>query len=223
MNRANVRTEEELARLVQSVLERFQAIRSELLYGRDGRDLDAVSEPKVLHPDRVRAALGSLRLNLGCGQQARSGYINVDVQPFESVDVLADPRNLPFDPQSVAEIRADYLLERFAPVVAHETLLPHWVGLLEPNGTLLVVVRDGDAMVRAYVSGHLSFDELRDATFGHADEDDEIRYTMFSPASLSELLTRAGLADIVVRHIDPTSPNSDIEVVGRKPAAASVA
>jgi hypothetical protein len=223
MNRANVRTEEELARLVQSVLERFQTVRNELLYGRDGTRLDGVFEPKILHPDRVEAARQDLRLNLGCGQVARSGYVNVDSQPFEATDVLADPRDLPFDPRSVSEIRADRLLERFTLNEVQGALLPHWVTLLRPGGSLVVTAADADAMVRGYVSGRLSFDELRDATFGEAGDGGDIRYTMFSPASLIELLTGAGLDDVVRRNADPVTPTGEIEVAGRRPPAPSVA
>jgi hypothetical protein len=218
MNRANVRTEEELARLVQSVLERFQTVRNELLYGREGGGIDAVSEPKVLHRERVDAAAGELRLNLGCGRAARPGYVNVDTQAFDSVDVLADPRDLPFDPRSVAEIRAEHLLERFSVQEIQHALLPHWFSLLAPGGSLAAVVPDADALVRAYVTGDLSFEALRDTTFGSRD-DGEVRFTMFSPESLTGLLTEAGLDDVALVRNPDRETMHEVEVVGRKPTS----
>jgi hypothetical protein len=223
MNRANVRTEEQLSQLVQSVLERFQTVRNELLYAQEGRRLEPLSEPKVLHPERLEAAGRDLRLNLGCANTARPGYVNVDGQPFDAVDVLADPRDLPFDPQSVAEIRAAHLLERFSLQEVENALLPHWVSLLAPGGSLVAVVPDADAMVRAYVAGVLSFEELRDSTFGDRGEGSDIRFTMFSPAVITQLLVDAGLDDVVVRHPDPVTPTREIEVVGRKPSSAPLA
>jgi hypothetical protein len=217
-NRANVRTEEELARLVQSVLERFQSVRNELVSGRDGGGIDTVGEPKILRRERVDAAAGDLRLNLGSGREARPGYINVDAQAFDSVDVLADPRDLPFDQRSVAEIRAAHLLERFSVREIERAILPHWVSLLTGGGSLAVTVPDADAMVRSYVAGDLSFEALREATFGDRTHDGPVRFTMFSPESLCELFTDAGLHEVVVvRNADRETPY-EIEVVGHTPA-----
>jgi hypothetical protein len=223
MNRANVRTEEELARLVQSVLDRFQTVSNELVYGSGRRRLEDVSAPKILHPDRIAAAGGDLRLNLGCGHEALPGYINVDNGAFDALDVLADPRDLPFDPGSVSEIRADGLLARFALHDVEMVLLPHWAALLRPGGSLVVVVPDADAMVRRYVSGQLSFDELRDATFGAGGDGGDLRFSMFNAASLTRLLAEAGLEDVVIRNPDPVTPTGEIEVAGRKPSQPSVA
>jgi hypothetical protein len=217
-HRANVRTEEELARLVQSVLERFESVRNELLSGRE-RYLDPPFEPKVLHPERVEAARENLRLNLGGGHDTRPGYVIVDSQVLDAVDVLADPRDLPFESQSVSEIRADHILERYSRQEIERRLIPHWISLLRPGGSLVAVVRDGDAMVRGYVAGDLSFDELRDATFGDPSGG-EIRSTMFSPATLAQLLADAGVDEVIVRNTDPMTPTHEIEVVGRKPPAS---
>ena len=162
MNRANVRTEEELARLVRSVLERFESVRNELVSGRAAHGLDALFEPKVLHPERIEAAGGDLRLNLACGQETPTGLHQRRRAALRCRRRLGRPRDLPFDAESVTEIRVGRLLERSALEEIERALLPHWVSLLRPGGLLVAVVPDGDAMVRAYVAGDLSFDELRD-------------------------------------------------------------
>ncbi len=216
LNRANVRTEAELARLVSSVLAEFQSVRNEVVGAKEG-GLDPVFEPKILHPEAISGE--GLRLNLGAGAAPRSGYVNVDIQPFDGTDVLAHPAGLPFETDSVAEIRAVHLLDHYSLDEGRGTLLPHWVRILRPSGTLTVVVPDGDSLVRSYVAGELSFDELRDATFGQGADDRSVRFTMFSRTSIVDLLAEAGLEEIELR-ADPRGPSREIEVVGRKPGPA---
>lgn len=215
-NRANVRTEAELSRLVSSVLDEFQRVRNELIGARLD-ELDPVFEAKVLRPDALERERISLHLGSGAPEP---GYLRVDTQPFDGTDVLAHPAGLPFESDSVAEIRAVHLLDRFSLEETRGTLLPHWVRLLEPCGSITVVVPDAEALVRAYVAGGLSFDELRDATFGRSTADPGARFTMFSRASLVDLLSESGLEDIELR-ADPTGSTSDLVVVGRKPGRAT--
>ncbi len=214
MSRADTRRDDELARLVSSVLGQLEALRDEARTTRRAR-LDGGFEPKVLRPDRLATAGGDLRVALGPTEHAVDpGYLHVDATATEMTDVLAPPANLPFEPGSVAEIRAAGLLERFSIAEATDTLLPHWVRALRPGGSLVVSVPDAEAVVRAYVAGTVSFDALRDVTFG--DGTDEGRRTIFDGASLTALLAGAGLADVAIRR-DPSASRPEIEAVGSKP------
>ena len=218
MNRANVRSEAEIGRLVGSVLERFESALSELAAARGGADLGALVEPKVLHAERLSPDDGVLRLNLACGHAVMAGFVNVDVHPFDEVDVVADPENLPFDPGSVAELRAVHLLERYPARELEQTVLPHWIGLLEPGGSLVVVVRDTDALVRSYVAGGLDFETLQETIFGADEHGGHPPRTLFSRDSAMTLFERAGLEAVGVRR--PAGPTStlELEISGRKPA-----
>jgi hypothetical protein len=214
MRRAETRSDEELTRLVSSVLEQLGALRDEVRTTRQA-GLDGGFEPKVLRPDALAAAGADLRIVLGPSEPgADHRYLRVDTTATETTDVLAGPGNLPFDPGSVAEIRAAGLLERFSIAQVTETLLPHWVRVLAPGGSLVVSVSDIEAVVRAYVAGTASFDALREVTFG--DGTDEGRRTMFDGASLVGLLRGAGLTDVVIRR-DPAASRPEIEAVGTKP------
>jgi len=217
MNRANVRSEEEIAHLVRSVFERFDAALREVAAPREETHLDAFVEPKVLHPERVNTA-GELRLNLGCGRDALPGYVNIDSQAFDEVDVLADPRNLPFDQRSVAEIRSVHVLQRFSASELKEVVLPHWVSLLEPGGSIVAVVPDVDSMIKSYVAGELEFEALRDRTFG---ETHDPPMTMFSRDTLSTLFADAGLEGVSVRNARWPEPTHEIEVVARSSSASA--
>jgi hypothetical protein len=216
-SRANVRSEAELASLVHSVLARFQTLHDDLVAARRDR-LDTAFEPKILRPERLETAEGEIRVLIGPGSaESDPGYVHVDASPLETTDVLASPDNLPFDPGSVAEVRAANL-ERFTISELAGTLLPHWVNLLAPGGSLVVKAPDADALVRDYVGGAVSFEELRDATFGGGAAERPL--AMFDRASLTRLLTEAGLDDVVLRS-DPTASRREIEAAGRKPVTTS--
>jgi hypothetical protein len=218
MNRANVRSEAEIGRLVGAVLERFEAALAEQRAGRGGADLGALVEPKVLHPERLTPDDGVLRLNLASGHEIVPGFVNVDVQPFDEVDVVADPRNLPFEPGSVAELRAVHLLERYPTRELEETVLPHWIAVLAPGAPLVALVRDADALVRGYVAGEVDFETLREATFGAGAPGEPALLSMFSRDSAVALFERVGLREVSVRRATGTARGSDLEISGCAPA-----
>ena len=53
------------------------------------------------------------KLNLGCGQFPKAGYLNLDVSPFAKVDVVHDLDQFPypFEANTFELIEADHLLE----------------------------------------------------------------------------------------------------------------
>ncbi len=52
------------------------------------------------------------RLNLGCGNQSRKDFINIDDRPLPGVDIVRNLlRGLPFDDGSVDEIYSENFLE----------------------------------------------------------------------------------------------------------------
>ncbi len=53
------------------------------------------------------------RLDLGCGNNKKRGYIGIDSHPYACADVLrdVDRHGLPFDDDSVDEVRAHHFLE----------------------------------------------------------------------------------------------------------------
>ena len=55
---------------------------------------------------------GVIRLNLGCGNKRRDGFVGVDRFPCAAADVIADlSKPLPFPDNSVAEVWADNVIE----------------------------------------------------------------------------------------------------------------
>lgn len=76
------------------------------------------------------------KLNLGCGFDIKSGYINIDFQDFHNPDLVADIRKLDMLPSEYYdEIIAQDCLEHF-PRCDTEPALSEWSRLLKPGGVL---------------------------------------------------------------------------------------
>jgi hypothetical protein len=55
------------------------------------------------------------KLNLGCGKDKREGYINLDISPNVSADVVCDiEEGLPFDDNSMEEVIAKDILTQIS-------------------------------------------------------------------------------------------------------------
>ena len=54
-----------------------------------------------------------IKLNIGCGNDKRKGYIGVDVDKNTSADVVASALKLPFEENSVDTIHSSHLVEHF--------------------------------------------------------------------------------------------------------------
>jgi predicted SAM-dependent methyltransferase len=213
----------QLAERIKQVEERGEFIRRELLVtmryqeGTASRGATEIVESKVLAPEKL-ADLEDLRLNLGCGHIPLDGYVNVDSRELPGVDVLADVRHLPFDPDTVNEIYGAHLLEHFPLDELERVVLPSWRRVLRPGGTLRLVVPDSGAMLDEYAGGRLSFEDLRLVTYGDQEYDGDFHFTMFTAESLAELLNVAGFDDVEV--LETGRPNGaclEMEVRASKP------
>jgi predicted SAM-dependent methyltransferase len=80
-----------------------------------------------------------MRLNLGCGPQKLTGWINIDFDEKHAPDVVADVKNLPYADNSVDEIYASHILEHFN---YDEPVLEEWCRVLKPRGMITVIVPD---------------------------------------------------------------------------------
>ena len=158
---------------------------------------DTVVLAEILNQENYDKALqsGCLRLNIGCGHKPDPEYLNVDRRSLPGVDIVAEADALPFEPGSLREIYAAHFLEHFTQARLPK-ILAYWRDLLVPEGTLRVVVPDAEAMIAAYMQGHMSFHDLREVTFGAQDYDDDFHQTMFTPGSLSQLLAQSGFARV---------------------------
>lgn len=152
----------------------------------------------VLAPDKLRAmqAAGAVRVNIGCGHIPLEGYLNTDMRELPGVDVVADAAGLPFELGTVAEIHSAHLLEHFPLEHLRRVVLPHWRKLLRQGGVLRAIVPDAEAMLADFAAGEMSFDDLREVTYGLQDYDGDYHFNMFSRDQLAALLREAGFVEV---------------------------
>jgi predicted SAM-dependent methyltransferase len=137
-----------------------------------------------------------IRLNLGCGRDRRSGYVNVDAY-VPAVDARMSLGHLGFRPGTVDEILCSHVLEHFG---KHEVpdLLRSWRDVLRPGGTLTVIVPDLPWCIRQWLRLPESerWGWSLDAIFGLQDHPGEFHKTGFSPERLGRLLLEAGFSSV---------------------------
>jgi hypothetical protein len=155
-------------------------------------------EPRILDAAKVEAmsASGALRLNIGCGHVPLEGYVNVDMRELPGVDALAEAGATPFDPGTVTEVHSAHLLEHFPVEQLRRVVLPHWHALLRPGGELRAIVPDAEAMLADFASGAMSFDDLREVTYGLQEYEGDFHFNMFSREGLAALLRGAGFTNV---------------------------
>jgi hypothetical protein len=209
---------------------RFEFVRKEILfelrYGKREVEVEgspASIEPRVLNSAKLAAMGEAIRVNLGAGHVSKPDYLNVDARELDGIDVVADVRNLPFEKGSLAEIYAAHLLEHFPVEELRTVVLPYWVGLLADGGELVAVVPDMETMISEYVAGRMTFDELREVTYGTQEYEGDFHFNGFTQDSLRAVLQSAGLRDVAVRAAARRNGMCyEMELVGvRNPKASS--
>jgi hypothetical protein len=191
----------EVVTAVESVSSRLEFVRAELMFelrAASARGPKLGYEPRTIAADKVDMlkANGNVKLNIGCGHVPLEGYINVDQRDLPGVDIVAEATDLPFELGSVDQIFSSHVLEHFPIEHLRRVVLPHWIGILRPGGTFRCVVPDAEAMIEAFARGEMSFDDLREVTYGLQEYDGDFHFNMFSRVSLPALLTSCGLISL---------------------------
>lgn len=94
-----------------------------------------------------------MKLNLGCGDRRRSGYLGVDQYVADGVDVIADIRRMPFVADCADEILLDNVIEH----------IPDLVGLMKE----LVRVGRRGARIEVITPHFTAWASWRDPTHVH--------------------------------------------------------
>lgn len=134
------------------------------------------------------------KLHLGCGNRYLEGYINIDIRSGANVDIVADIRNLNFEPESVDLIYNCAVLEHFG---RHEwfDILKHWTSLLKPNGKMYISTTDFDALVERYKNSK-SLEELLGFLIGGQKYEYDFHGMVFNFDILFKAMQSLGFKDI---------------------------
>jgi len=154
------------------------------------------------------------KLNLGCGEDIREGYVNIDLVPWDGLTLRADVRNMPFFPSNVAEqILAYDVLEHFS---YHHTkkVLSEWIRLLKPEGEFIVRVPDMAKIAKALLDKELPAFEASRLLYGGQDYGLNYHMAGFTAGLLEGLVLGCGCREIVQVVTEDDSHN--ITVVAKK-------
>lgn len=165
---------------------------------------------------KARAYRGAkhLKLHLGCGENYKSGWINIDLGKV--ADVTLDLRRaLPFDDEAAAIIYGEHFFEHVAYPEPATFLLGEYWRVLEPGGTLNLAVPDMELVLNSYVHGGTEayYEAQRmwnpawcETHMDHINynfrQDGEHQY-MYDYETLSKRLEQAGFVDVQRREYDP--------------------
>jgi SAM-dependent methyltransferase len=99
---------------------------------------------------RPRPANGGQHLHLGCGPNYLAGFLNIDGNPFQKIDLWLDVRNgLPFPSNFVDSIYSTHMFEHFYSDEL-KRLLQDCVRVLKPGGGIRLVVPSLASAIAAY-------------------------------------------------------------------------
>jgi len=94
-----------------------------------------------------------LKLHLGCGNQHLEGYVNVDISPASSADIVVSAERLPFLNGCASEIFTSHMIEHI-PRESLNTTIIEWHRLLAPNGRLVIRCPNFELYVHEWLKGN---------------------------------------------------------------------
>jgi len=136
-----------------------------------------------------------MKIDIGSGDKRYEGYTPWDWS------LEGDARVLPYEDNSLEEIKASHVLEHIPRHQVNETLR-HWVSKLKPGGILRIAVPDFDEIMRMAIDDRDNpkpdskpFPWELYVMGGGVDQQD-IHYTLWNHPKLEAHLTQAGLSNI---------------------------
>jgi predicted SAM-dependent methyltransferase len=95
-----------------------------------------------------------LLVNLGAGDAGQPGWVNVDRFPGPNINCIYDARKkLPFDDGSVRGIFTEHFFEHVDYTEEVPLFLAECHRVMQPGGTIRIIVPDAEKYLHAYVSG----------------------------------------------------------------------
>ncbi|MCG7407940.1 hypothetical protein MH117_10960 [Paenibacillus sp. ACRRX] len=157
-------------------------------------------ESKIVNRDKYESMMKNnmMKVNLGCGNLSLHDYINIDMRELNGVDIIADVTNVPLPEGTVDELYLAHVIEHFSEIDMEQYILKYWHSLLKTDGKIRIICPNWKAMIEGYSSGEISFDVLKEITFGSQEYEGNQHYNMFSPETLISLMNKIGFKDIKV-------------------------
>jgi len=148
-----------------------------------------------------------MKLNLGCHDRIRPGYINIDRDKYDGVDVVADVSKLPYKDGEADEVYVSHILEHFSHTRSLE-VVKEWARVLKSGGVLKIAVPDFARTIELYCRTGLN-NWIINYLYGDQIYEGAFHYCAFDESRLTRLLKDAGFIDIC--RVDKLPGNQDTE------------
>ncbi len=106
-----------------------------------------------------------MKLNLGCGNDHREGFVSADIRALPGVEIVCDARSLPLHDGSVEHLMANDLIEHI-PMTEVGATLREWNRVLEPGGILELRTPSFYKIFRAALMRRLTPEKVFELIFG---------------------------------------------------------
>ena len=183
------------------------------------------ASPSVRSKERSLMHMHRVKLHFGCGPRVLPGCVNIDGWSFPGIDFATDLRRpLPFDDAACRLIFTEHVFEHidaeFRLPVLHEFLR-----ILQPGGTLRIVVPDCEQVVDAYTRRDMVwFKTVLGQPAGRAEGLNRV-FTMHTHRviddweSLSAALRTAGFSNVERSSLN-ASPIPELRIDSEEPSRA---
>lgn len=137
---------------------------------------------------------GIVKLHVGCGNTRIPGFVNIDAQNSEAVDLIARIESLPLKENSCDEIYSCANIEHFGRS-EWQDVLAHWCSRLRPGGSLYISTADFEACAVQYLSsGNIA--EVTGLVIGGQKDSLDWHGMIFDKALLTAGLLSSGFVDV---------------------------
>jgi predicted SAM-dependent methyltransferase len=136
--------------------------------------------------------LSTIRLNVGCGNDFKAGYINCD-QFGDNVDVILAIRELPFRDNSADLLEMHHALEH-VPTSMVISILEECKRVLKPSGYFILSVPDLESCFKLFLrsSYKTQFSTIIQMIYGSQEHEGMFHKTGFTNERLENLLNDIG-------------------------------
>jgi len=146
-----------------------------------------------------------LFLNLGCGNDVREGFLNIDLYSDNPNVIYMDIRSLSLPDNCADLILASDILEHFSHRDT-EKILEEWTRVLKPNGEIIIRSPSLKKQAQTYLQGTWDADTVSYMIYGGQTNPGDYHCVGFDKDFINQLFSKVGL-ELVFFEEEETSPN----------------
>lgn len=170
-----------------------------------------IAEPLIT--TKLNKSLDKIKLNIGCGANKLTGFINIDSQESNAPDLVFDITKglLPYEENSVDEILFSHCIEHIEEKY-HDAVLTDFWRVLRPDGILYISYPEFLKCVEAYSTNLRGQRDFFKATiYGRQSHPGDFHVTLMDTPFFKNRLKRIGFYN--VRSVAESYPNEFNTVV----------